>query len=191
MKKLPDSFVFMKIGNHAGETFDQILKRKNLEFEKTGMIFWGYGGAACHPINQVQPFVKMELAKHKSIYLVMHSVKSNASQDMIRAEEYSIDGVNWSPIPEEINVTGSRYAIVLDEIQPMNLTVDLNHYDIGIGPSRGKTASEYLRARTDKGCLVRNEKKDTEKMDEDDARGTIRKVDFAAKIKEPYAVLLR
>ncbi len=47
MKELPEKFLFMKVGNHAGEQWEQILTRKRKEYEATGMCFWGYGGNAC------------------------------------------------------------------------------------------------------------------------------------------------
>jgi len=74
MDKVPSAFVFMKIGNHAGETFKSILRRKNQEYRKTGRIFWGYGGSACHPINQVQPFVRIYEKQNGSIYVLMQEV---------------------------------------------------------------------------------------------------------------------
>ena len=73
--KLPKSVVFMKVGNHAGETFEQILERKNSEFAKAGKIFWGYGGTACHPIQQVQPFARLTVKEEGSVYLVMQYVE--------------------------------------------------------------------------------------------------------------------
>jgi hypothetical protein len=54
----PEAFIFMKIGSHAGETLEQILERKQREIERTGRSFWGYGGASCHPLTQLQPFAR-------------------------------------------------------------------------------------------------------------------------------------
>ena len=48
----------MKIGYHAYEKIDDIIKRKLKEEEEAGMVFWGYGGSFCHPINQIRPFIK-------------------------------------------------------------------------------------------------------------------------------------
>ena len=38
---LPTAFIFMKVGNHAGETFESILERKRREFDRAGKIFLG------------------------------------------------------------------------------------------------------------------------------------------------------
>lgn len=179
-----DHFIFMKIGNHAGETFDQIFRRKNQEFEKTGNIFWGYGGVACHPTKQVRPFVDMYLEKRDSIYLVMNPVNSASDQAVARAEEYSTDGIEWHKIPENINVLGSKYALILDEIKIQEFELNLNDYEVGIGPSRGKTASDYLKGRTDKACLIK-------KAEESEGEANSRIIKYTAKLKEPYAVLLR
>ncbi|GGA90127.1 hypothetical protein [Puia dinghuensis] len=181
-----DSFIFMKVGNHAGETFEQILARKQKEFDKTGMTFWGYGGAACHPVNQVRPFAYSQVKKKGAIYLLMHAVKSNHDQNPLPAKEYSTDGVNWEPIPDGIVVTGSKYALVLDEIHPSDLEVDMNQFSVGIGPSKDKLASEYLTGRTDKACLEAV-LGTTTKVD----KPTVRKIDYTAQLQDPFAVLLR
>ncbi len=181
----PEAFVFMKVGNHAGETFEQILDRKNKEFKKTGRLFWGYGGTACHPVTQVQPFARRVIEKHGSIYLLMEPINSNSDPDVVPATEYSRDGVVWTPIPEGIQVTGSRYALVLDEIVPSDLTVSPDEFVVGVGPSRGKKAGEYLQGRIDKACLCR---------DEASAAGATeghKQIKYMAKLQEPFAVLLK
>jgi hypothetical protein len=181
-----ESFIFMKVGNHAGETFDQILARKQKEFDKTGMTFWGYGGVACHPINQVRPFAYSQIKKNGSIYLLMHAVKSNHNQNPLPAKEYSADGITWEPIPEGIVVTGSKYALVLDEIHPSDLEVNMNQFNVGIGPSKDKLASEYLTGRTDKACLE-SFVGATSKTE----NPLMKKIDFTAQLQDPFAVLLR
>jgi hypothetical protein len=182
----PEAFVFMKVGSHAGETFEQILERKNREYKKTGKIFWGYGGTACHPISQVQPFAKSVIQKQGSIYLLMQPIHSTADPDLIPATEYSADGVIWKPIPKGIEVTGSRYALVLDEIVPGELDISPDEFVVGVGPSRGKLASEYLQGRVDKACLCREKTKSKSTSDDDR-----KEIKFAAKLQEPFAVLLK
>lgn len=186
--QLPERFLFMKVGNHAGESWDQILTRKRREYEDTGMIFWGYGGNACHPISQVQPFARLSIQEQGGILLVMEPINSNADPDIVPATEYSKDGVLWEPVPKGITVTGSRYAFVLDEIKPGELEIALNRYEVGIGPSCGKAAESYIQGRTDKACLVQSK---TEREAKVPSEKLIRKVGFTAELKEPFAVLLR
>lgn len=174
----------MKVGNHAGETWEQILERKNKEFMRTGSVFWGYGGTACHPIQQVRPFALSQAERNGSIHLLMNFVKSNFGIDTLRAKEYSIDGVNWENIPDGINVTGSRYALILDEIKPGDFDLDMNKYSVGIGPNRDKIAAEYLQGRTDKACLIPNHNNAI-------SEPALRKVDFIAQLKMPFAAMLR
>lgn len=184
MDKAPEAFVFMKVGNHAGETFEKIIERKNEEFRVAGKIFWGYGGTACHPINQVQPFVK-HFEKDGSVYLLMQEIDSKAEPLIAPAKQYSVDGINWQDIPEGISVTGSRYALVLDEIQTTDFEIDTNSYQIGAGPSAGKNATDYMKGHIDKACLIKSA--DNEK----EAAPKSKKIKLAAKLIEPYAVLLK
>ena len=182
----PDSIIFMKVGNHARENFESILERKLKEYETTGKIFWGYGGVTCHPINQVQPFAKQHLEKQGSLYIMMQYIDSNADPDILPAEQYSVDGVNWSPIPKGITVTGSRYAMILGEIKPGDLIINPSEYEVGVGSSRGKNAHDYIKGHVDKGCFVRKTLSDV--------RGDVEKqikISYQAEVLEPYAVLLR
>ena len=185
---LPDKFIFMKVGDHAAETWQQILERKRREYDEAGMIFWGYGGNACHPINQVQPFSKLLLKEMEDVVLVMEYISSDADPDIVPATEYSKDGVLWEPIPQGIKVTGSRYALVLDEIQPGDLQVSLNRYEVAVGPSAGKPAELYLQGRTDKACFVKSRE---ERVVEASPEKITRKASFYARLKDPYAVVLR
>src|SRR5438034_11140870 len=107
---VPSSFVFMKIGNHAGETFEEILVRKQREIELAGRSFWGYGGRTCHPVTQVQPFARGVARERGPVYLLMEYIDSKAEPDIVQPTEYSADSVRWQPIPDGINVIGSRYA---------------------------------------------------------------------------------
>jgi hypothetical protein len=188
MPELPERFVFMKVGNHAGETWEQILERKRRELERAGRTFWGYGGSACHPISQVQPFARLAVREHGSIFLVMEHIDSKGDPDLLPATEFSHDGIRWEPIPEGVSVTGSRYALILDEIVPGQLDLPLDRYEVGVGPSAGKPAEDYLQGRTDKGCFVRTQKPRTPSLPPEKL---VRKVAYLAKLKEPFAVLLR
>ena len=123
--QLPEAFIFMRVGNHAGESFESILERKQREFEDAGKIFWGYGGTTLHPLRHVQPFARLWIPQQGSVRIVMEPIDSKADPDILPANEYSAAGVNWEPIPSGIEVTGSRYAIVLDEIMPGQLNLNL------------------------------------------------------------------
>lgn len=185
MKTAPNAFIFMKVGNHAGETWEQILRRKNEEFKKAGKIFWGYGGTACHPINQVQPFAKIYEKENGSIYLLMQEIDSRAEPAILPAKQYSVDGITWEPLPEGISVLGSKYALVLDEITSTDFDINPRDYQIGAGPSTGKNAEDYMKGHIDKACLV----KSNETPDSENAK--VKRIKLAAKLIPPYAVLLK
>lgn len=180
----PEAFIFMKVGEHAGEPFEEIIERKNKEYKKAGKIFWGYGGTACHPLRQVQPFAKMQVKKQGSIYLLMEKIDSHADPDILPAKEYSEDGIHWKDIPVGIRVIGSRYALVLNEIKPGDLEICVDNFEVGIGPSRGKVASKYIQGRIDKACLTNR----TEPSTGGENKKTI---SLCAELLNPYAVMLR
>lgn len=180
----PKAFIFMKIGAHAGESLDDIMTRKATEIRDAGRSFWGYGGATCHPINQVAPFAQS--FGDEELLLLMESVYSVADPAIVPAKQYSTDGKHWSPIPKGINVTGSRFALVLDEITPADFEVDLRRYQVAVGGSAGKSAADYLQGRVDKACL---------------REGTggaglslgrkIRRISFVGRVVKPFSVLVK
>lgn len=175
--------LFMKVGLHAGEPFEEILERKRREYQRAGVIFWGYGGGTCHPTNAIQPFAKMKVEEGNDIYIVMEEINSNHPPTKILADEYSVDGMHWQPIPAGIEVRTSRYAVVLDELQEGDLNIDLSEYEVAVGPSTGKVASNYIRGRVDKACLTkRQEHSETKEL---------KVIHHMARIVKPYAVFLR
>jgi hypothetical protein len=186
MNNLPAAgFIFMKVGIHDGEDFECIVARKKEEISKTGMSFWGYGGSSCHPLRQVQPFAKQKREMGETIFLIMEEIHSNHQATNLVANEYSQDGINWSSIPDGIQVRGSRYALVLGEIQSSDLEIDLSRYNIAHGPSTGKIASNYIKGRTDKACIaLRNSGISIDSP-------VSKHISFMAPLVEPYAVLVR
>lgn len=186
LKEVPDHFLFMKVGNHARENFESIIQRKMKEYETTGRMFWGYGGMTCHPIHQVQPFARQQIKKQGSLYVMMQYIDSNADPDILPAEQYSVDGIKWDPIPKGTTVTGSRYALIMGEIKPGDLIINPSEYQVGIGKSQGKTASQYLRGRVDKGCFSKGPSPGLTRKPE-----KLVQVSFTAEVLQPYAVLVR
>ena len=183
----PQAFIFMRVGKHAGEDFDSILERKRQELRDAGMIFWGYGGTTLHPIKRVQPFAKVCIDLDGQVQILMQPIDSKANPAILPATEFSVDGINWDPIPDGIEVTGSRYALVLDEIKPGDLDLDLRDFVVGSGPSQGQNAAQYLRGRVDKGCFVGAGSSNKEP----NAGKALVPIRFQAQLREPYAVMLR
>ena len=185
-----EHIIFMKVGRHAGETFEEILARKRREYDDAGAIFWGYGGGTMHPTQKVHPFVRMHIDQGAGTRLVMQEMNSQHPATDVYATHFSADGVSWERIPTGVNVRGSRYALVLDQIEEGDLLdLDLNDYRVGAGPSAGKPAGSYIRGRVDKGCLDRVDPSDATASGSTEPK--IVPVRFSALLQAPYAVLLK
>jgi hypothetical protein len=184
----PGSQIFyMKVGNHASESLEKILKRKRKEIEDEGIAFWGYGGSSCHPINVVQPFAKSFETAGGTIYLCMEPMESKHFALDVRAEEFSVDGMNWQPVPLGINVTGSRYAVVIKSLCEENFDLPLAQTRVALGNSRGAIGSKYISGRVDKACL-----EITDPVTQDGSSETpARHIGLVAEIVKPYAVFVR
>ncbi len=182
-----DGLLFMKVGTHAGEGLADIIARKTLEIRKTGFGMWGYGGNTCHPSSMVQPFAKTFVKGGRTIHLCMEAMDSNHMAAPLCAAEYSADGVAWEPIPETIEVRGSRYALVIEDLRERRFTLPLAQTRVPVGPSTGRLGSRYVKGRVDKACLeilaapeLSNEEKPREVQ-----------IDLVATMRDPYAVFLR
>ena len=179
--------IFMKVGLHASETLEDIIRRKQREYEEAGSIFWGYGGSSCHPRTMVQPFGKSMDEAGKHLLIIMNEMNSKHAAPPVAASHYSEDGVNWDQVPSGVEVRGSRFALVLDELKLDEFEIDLSDFEVGLGQSRGKKASEYVKGQNDKGCLIYRE----DSIPPPPEERVVKKIGLVARVKAPYAVFLK
>lgn len=179
-----DAFLYMKVGVHANESLEDIIKRKRAEIEQAGVAFWGYGGSSCHPLNAVQPFVREVTSDGTTVRLLMQKITSRHFAEG-SAKEYSEDGKTYRPIPKGINVLGSRYALVLRSLDNISLNLSLADTKVGVGRLAGASGDKYIRGHVDKACLVyhpdANGGGQTEKIT----------LELAGQLAAPFAVLLK
>jgi hypothetical protein len=179
--------LYMKVGNHASESLDTILKRKLKEIEDEGIAFWGYGGSTCHPTTVVQPFAKSFEAEGGTIYLCMEPMESKHFALSVRAEEFSMDGISWEPIPAGINLRGSRYAVVIRGLREEKFELPLSQTRVALGNSRGAPGSKYISGRVDKACLEIT----GYPAQNGSTEMPMRPIGLVAEIVKPYAVFVR
>lgn len=179
--------LFMKVGIHAQESLEDIIARKNKEIEDAGFAMWGYGGNTCHPSTMVQPFAAEHEAANKPIFLCMEEIHSNHWAEPVVAAEYSVDGLAWKTIPAPIAVRGSRFALVIKNLERQELRLPLGQTKVAVGMNKGRIGSRYVRGRVDKACL---EVTDSPELTNDDDVKEL-DINLVAKLSSPYAVFLR
>src|SRR6266851_1185910 len=176
--------LYMKVGTHAQEKLEDIIARKTKEIERAGVAFWGYGGNTCHPQTMVQPFAKVFEQRGEVIYLCMQRMDSKHFAVPVRAEEFSTDGINWKEVPPEIDVRGSRYALVIKNLHAEEFDLPLDKTKVALGTSMGAVGSKYISGRVDKACL--------EVTDDVSANANnqqaVRPIGLVAELVKPYAV---
>lgn len=175
--------LYMKIGKHAQEPLEEIIKRKTREIEDAGFAMWGYGGSTCHPRTMVQPFARSYEQRGGKIYLCMQEMDSNNIAAQIPADEWSADGLEWHEVPRGIRVIGSRYALCIKDLHLQRLELPLSATRVALGNSCGVVGSRYIRGRVDKACL-----EIVAPTAEDDE---IVPISVVAELVDPFAVLLR
>ncbi len=177
--------LYMKVGNHALEPLDKIIPRKTREIEEAGFSFWGYGGNTCHPERMVQPFAKSYEQRGSVIYLCMEPMDSKHHADPIRADEFSVDGMDWKEIHPAINVLGSRYALVVKNLREQKFELPLARTRVALGNSMGLSGSKYIKGRVDKACLeIIGQATDATEAPPVEIR-------YVAELVAPYAVYVR
>ena len=190
MNKLPSAFIYFKIRSQAREDLPKIIDRKIDEFaKKNNMDFtlFGYGGTICHPLKQVLPFINKYLSLKNRKYIIFDIVKGRAtSNDKNCAKEFSEDGKMWLPIPKGICAIG-KYAFKIGEISPINLEIDLDKYSIGIGPNKGRRASDYIQNQRSRACLVLG----NIKFGKQNLKPIKPERYYVCELKAPYAVFIR
>lgn len=177
-----DAVLFMKVGTHAEELLEDILKRKQREIDEAGYAMWGYGGNTCHPRTIVQPFAWRHQEPGRQIRLVMEPMDSRHFAAPVRADEYSPDGMAWSEIPEAINVLGSRYALCINNLRETDSRLALGETRVAVGNSAGRPGDLYVRGRVDKACL--------DVVGDGSSDGLV-EIGLVADLVEPFAVFLR
>lgn len=178
--------IFMKIGTHAKEDLKKIIARKAKEIADAGQGMWGYGGNTCHPRTMVQPFAEDFARRGEPIHLCMEEMESNHFAEPLRASKYSVDGLTWTDVPSAINVLGSRFALVIDDLRREKFVLPLHETRVAVGISQGRNGSRYVKGRADKACLevipASERPNDVETRDVE--------IHLVATLKPPYAVFL-
>lgn len=152
VNKLYKNIVVMKYGVHASEDVDSIVVRKMQEVQVAKKMFWGYGGVLCHPLKQVQPFLRENCSKGEKTYLLLTETSSRFDNVPSEASFYSFNKIEWDSVPKGVKILGSKYAIICKNITACDFFIDLSDYVIPIGNSKGKVLSDYIRGHVDKAC---------------------------------------
>lgn len=182
-----NSVLFMKVGTHAKEDLNSIIARKTKEIDDAGFAMWGYGGGTCHPGTMVRPFAQAKTAAGGVIKLVMQEMESNHFAEQVRADQYSVDGIEWKDIPPAINVLGSRYALVIKDLHKEEFKLPLAQTKVALGPSEGRLGTRYIQGRVDKACLEITENPELA----NDVKNVEIDISLVADLVDPYAVFLR
>jgi hypothetical protein len=182
-----EAILFMKVGMHASESLSDIIARKRREIADAGFSMWGYGGTTCHPLTTVQPFVAGRIGLGQVIRLCMQPMQSRHRADPVAAAEFSADGIRWQPLPDGIEVLGSRYALCIRTLEEVSWILPLDETRVVAGNSHGRAGSDYIRGHVDKACLEVTHGG----LSHDPTGAKVVDIGLVAEMVEPYAVLLR
>ncbi len=179
--------LFMKVKTNPQKRLSDIIVHKREEIRRTGFGMWAYGGNTCHPMSMVQPFGRTSAVRGHTIHLCIEQIVSDDYVEPLCAAEYSVDSLTWRKIPETIEVGGSHYALVFDELHEERFTLPLDQTRVSVGPNVGSLGSHYIRGQVDVACLKVFDA--LEPPNHADSRKV--EINLVATLREPFAVFLR
>ena len=180
-----DNIIFMKYGRHADQDVARILKDKKADLERFGYFYWGYGGSACNPGSQVQPFVDGAGAEVRLLMSYTPSTPSPSTKP-VPQHEYSCDNINWMAIPDGLHITGSKWAVVCDSLTECDFQLYPHEYEVAVGPNESKRLDQYVKGQSDKACARR---RGLVQPDEDQVAP--HRIRIMCSLMKPYAVFVR
>ncbi len=132
---LKEKYVILSvIGQHAGETSEQIFLRKKSDIQTTGRTFWVIQSYKANP-TKVCKLYNQAQNEGKEVYCIFiePSVKGGARPTRISktTTSFSSDKINWKSFSKNMspvtgNIGNSSYALVFDELQIIEEPTSLN-----------------------------------------------------------------
>ena len=177
-----NTFVFMKVGSHGDESYQQILARKNSEEQRYGFMLWGYSGTLLNPKSLVHGLESNYREGEKPL-LLMSETKSPFRNNPVESLHVSTDKILWHPLPKGLGTKGCDKALICRGLRPIDVDINFSNYAVATGPSKGRPLSEYVRHRTDKACA-------TYDGSSPNVKAKIIKVTWLAELLPPFAVYL-
>jgi len=138
MVNIPDiKYVIISVmGQHAGESENEIFNRKIQDIYDVGFTFWLMKSHKAKP-NMVQELCLKADAENSKSYCIFIEPSSRGgatpTKSSSSATKYSKDNLTWDFLPQKLSpVTGkmdnNSYALVFDQLERVNGVIDLWSY---------------------------------------------------------------
>lgn len=156
--------IIMKVGPFCGYSLEEIIDIKRAEEEKVGRFYFGYAGVFCHPSKVVRFLDHAKKNGVQKVKLLFITTPSDFESQVPRSKSFSVNGVDWEPLSDDVLLVGSKYAFVGKNIANVNYDLDLSQYRTMLGKQRGKFLNEQLKFRADKSCAILEPRESPPKM---------------------------
>lgn len=183
--------VISVMGPHAGESEEEIFKRKKREIGDTGNSFWLHKSYNAKP-DVVQDLSKEALKKSNNplcIFIQASSKKgAQPTKEAERMSEFSVDKKNWKRIPSGILVTGSSknsFIMIFNKLDIIKRKEFLNLWNYSLFGASGKAVKMALGASTV--CCFKESSKDAQNK----MKSNLRKVVAVGELTHPFAAWVR
>ncbi|KYC48205.1 MAG: hypothetical protein APG11_00566 [Candidatus Methanofastidiosum methylothiophilum] len=165
------AIILTKVGSHDNEDLRDILARKKNE----DPVWWGYNVIKIND-NRFENFLREAKDNNMDIHVLMIPIKKeNPPYPKISEIEFNIlksvlekrctkykeeKHGNAKMIPENIVVTGSKWALVFNQFKDSNHKMHPSQYEV-YGDKDNKTLKEALKGRFDTSCALLNKNLET------------------------------
>jgi len=119
-------------GEHAKESFDEIIQRKKKDIENIGYTFWLENSYKTYP-DKVQKFYGIANKERIELDCLLYMGNTQDTKHNTKAKEYSVDKRNWQKIDSKLSpITGkmseNTHALVFDKLDSKTMDLNLENY---------------------------------------------------------------
>ena len=119
-------------GEHAKESFDQIIQRKKKDIENVGYTFWLENSYKTTP-DKVQAFYGIANKEGIELNCLLYMGNTQDTKHDTKAKEYSVNKRNWQKIDSKLSpITGrmseNTHALVFNKLDSENIDLNLENY---------------------------------------------------------------
>ena len=119
-------------GEHAKESFNQIIQRKKKDIENVGYTFWLENSYKTAP-DKVQTFYGIANKEGIELNCLLYLGDTQDTTHNTKAKEYSVNKRSWIKINSKLSpITGkmseNTHALVFDKLDSENMDLNLENY---------------------------------------------------------------
>lgn len=142
--------LFLKYAIFKNGTKEELFAMKQNEIDKSGKMYWGYGGYDVLPERDIRPLINLAKSKGEVVKVLFCQTKTFIKEDYIRGTELSTDNISFKKAPHRITLHGNKFAFVMKNLQKVDIDLNLLEYQVTNGNQKNKCMADVIKGYTNK-----------------------------------------